>query len=317
MSTLQLRAALKDYLDMRHALGFKLLAPGAHLNKFVAFLERENASYITTALALRWAIQPRDVQPAVHAGRLAAVRRFAAWRKATDPRTEVPPAGLLPYRCRRKPPFIYSERQVIDLIAAARGLPSPMGLRGQTYATLFGLIAVTAMRVSEAVALDRGDVDLDEGIVTIRRTKFGKTRMVPLHPSTGAALRRYQDARDRLFRTATTSAFFVSECGTRITACNARYNFACASRHTGLRGPVEDNRHGRGPRVHDLRHRFAVRTLIAWYRSGLDAEREMPKLSAYLGHVHVADTYWYIEAVPELLRLATERLERPGKGAQR
>jgi len=317
MSTLLLRGALKDYLDMRHALGFKLRAPAAHLNKFVAFLEREDAPYITTALALRWATQPRDVEPTVHACRLADVRRFAAWRKATDPRTEVPPAGLLPYRCRRKLPFIYSERQVFDLIAAARGLPSQMGLRGHTYATIFGLIAVTGMRISEAVDLNRGDVDLEEGIVTIRRTKFGKTRMVPLHPSTGAALRRYQGARDSLSRAATTPAFFVSECGTRITTCTARYNFACASRHIGLRGPVEDNRHGRGPRIHDLRHRFAVRTLIAWYRSGLDAEREMPKLSAYLGHVHVADTYWYIEAVPELLRLATERLERSGKGAER
>jgi len=315
MSTL--RAALKDYLDTRRGLGFELRTPAYNLDKFVSFLEQEGAAYVTTDLALRWATHPRNAAPAYKATRLAHVRRFAAWRKATDPRTEVPPHGLLPQRTRRKTPFIYSDEQVRAVLAAARALPSSKGLRGLTYATLFGLIAVTGMRISEAVALDRGDVDLDEGIVTIRRTKFGKTRMVPLHASTGYALRKYGAARDRLFRAATTPAFFLSERGRRVTTWSTRYNFAWASRHAGLRGPIEGDRHGHGPRIHDLRHGFAVKTLVAWYRAGLDAEREMPKLSAYLGHVHVADTYWYIEAVPELLRLATERLERCGKEVRR
>lgn len=315
MSTL--RVALKDYLDVRRALGFELRTPGANLDKFISFLEQEGAAHITTDLALRWATHPRDAAPAYQATRLAHIRRFAAWRRATDPRTEVPPHGLLPYRFRRKAPFIYSDRQVRDVLTAARALPSSKGLRGQTYATLFGLIAVTGMRMSEAVALDHGDVDLEEGIVTIRRTKFGKTRMVPLHESTGVALRRYSAERDRLFRATATPAFFLSERGRRVTIWSTEYNFAWASRHAGLRGPVEGHRHGCGPRIHDLRHRFAAKTLIAWYRAGLDAEREMPKLSTYLGHVHVADTYWYIEAVPELLRLATERLERRSEEVRR
>jgi len=312
-----LRAALKDYIDTRRALGFQLQAPAYNLNRFLSFLEQQGADHITTDLAVRWATSPRDSAPAYQAARLGHVRRFAAWRKATDPWTEVPPQGLLPYRFRRKRPFIYSDEQVRAVLSAAHALPSSRGLRGLTYATLFGLIAVTGMRRSEAVALDRDAVDLDEGIITIRRAKFGKTRMVPLHHSTIVALRRYCATRDRLFRDSATTAFFLSERGCRVTIWSIEYNFACASRHAGLREPVEDNRHGHGPRIHDLRHRFAAKTLIRWYRAGLDAEREMPKLSAYLGHVHVADTYWYIEAVPELLRLATERLERGGKEVRR
>jgi len=304
-----LRNALKDYLDMRRALGFELNRQGRSLERFIEFLEREGSSRITTELALRWATSSSHAQPSYQACRLADVRRFAAWWRATDPRTEVPPQGLLPQRFHRKPPFIYSDAQVANLLAAARTLASRRGVRGLTYGTLFGLIAVTGMRMSEAVALDSGDVDLAQGLVTIRRTKFGKTRVVPIHSSASAELRSYSVARDHLLRT-TTPAFFLSERGTRITAWSTEYNFACASRRSGLRPPVEGYRHGRGPRIHDLRHRFAVKTLIAWYRAGLDAERELPKLSAYLGHVHVNDTYWYLEAVPELLRLATERLER-------
>jgi integrase/recombinase XerD len=311
MSTL--RDALKDYLDTRRALGFQLRTQSVNLNNFVTFLEHEGVVHITVDLALRWATQPRGAASAYQGARLADVRRFAAWRKATDPETEVPSSGLLPCRFRRKTPFIYSDAQVQDLLAAARALPSAKGLRGLTYATLFGLISVTGMRMSEAVAVDRDDVDLEEGIVTIRRTKFGKTRMVPLHHSTCVALGGYASARDHLFRGTTTPAFFLSERGRRVTIWSTEYNFAWTSRYAGLRGPVEGHRHGHGPRIHDLRHRFAVKTLIGWYRAGLDAEREMPKLSAYLGHVHVADTYWYIEAVPELLRLATERLERGGE----
>jgi integrase len=164
------------------------------------------------------------------------------------------------------------------------------------------------MRISEGLALDRRDVDLEEGIVTVRRTKFGKSRLVPLHASTREALERYAAQRNRIFRRLETPAFFVSERGRRITQWSTRYHFARVSQQVGLRAPAGGYRHGHGPRIHDLRHRFAVRTLIEWYRSGLDVEREIPKLATYLGHVHVNDTYWYLEAVPELLQLATERL---------
>jgi site-specific recombinase XerD len=307
MSNLQ--QSLDDYFEIRRALGFELQTAKRRLRDFLGFMEQDGASHITTELALRWARQPADGEPATWVQRLTNLRHFAAWYHARDRRTEVPPQGLLPHRFRRKPPYIYSDEEIESLVQSARGLPSPKGLRGHTYSTTLGLLAATGMRVSEVVALDREHVDLDEAIVTIRRTKFGKSRIVPVHVSTRDALAGYAEARDRLFPVTTTRAFFLSERGGNpITSWGIRYNFAKVSRQVGLRGPVEGNRHGHGPRLHDMRHRFAARTLINWYRAGLDVEREMPKLSTYLGHVHVNDTYWYIEAVPELLRLATERL---------
>src|SRR5262249_13128663 len=236
------------------------------------------------------------------------VRRFAIWRRAADPRTEVPPPDLVGQRYRRKPPHLCADADVIRLIQGAATLPSAKKLRGRTYATLFGLYAVTGLRNNEALHLDRQDVELEEGVLTIRRTKFGKSRLVPIHPSTRDALRAYAEIRDRTVPTGWTPAFFVSERGRRITEWSTRYTFAVASRHAGLRAPTANGRHGHGPRIQDLRHRFAVKTLIAWYRAGLDVERELPKLSTYLGHVHTSDTYWYLEAVPELLQLAADRV---------
>jgi integrase len=162
------------------------------------------------------------------------------------------------------------------------------------------------MRVNEALHLDGSDVDLNPGILHIRRTKFGKSRYVPVHPSAERALKTYAEVRDRIFPAPSTPAFFISERGRRISEWMARYTFAKLSQQIGLR--VAAKGHGRGPRLHDMRHRFAARTLIRWYRAGLDVERELPKLATYFGHVHVNDTYWYLEAVPELLQLATDRL---------
>lgn len=302
-----LAAALDDYLGMCQGLGLRLRVPAGLLRRFVAFLEREGAEVITRKLALRWAMAPRHAEPATWAWRLGMVRRFARWRSATDPRTEVPPAGLLPHRFRRPRPYLYTEAELRALMRAAHALPSPRRLRGRTYATLFGLLAVTGVRVSEALALDDGDVALDTDLLTIRRTKFGKSRLVPIHPSTTQALRDYAACRDRLVPRLT-PAFFVSERGTRLVADNTRHTFVVVSRQTGLRVSTAGTRHGRGPRLHDMRHRFAASTLIAWYRAGKDVERELPKLATYLGHVHVNDTYWYLEAVPELLQLAAGRL---------
>jgi integrase/recombinase XerD len=308
MSTL--RQAAEQYLQLRRDLGYKLRETGRRLEDFVAFAEREGASHVTTDLALRWAQQPAGVQPATWASRLRIVRRFALWLSAADRRTEVPPPGLLPGRYLRKRPYIYSDAEIRDLIRAAGQLSSAAGLKGRTYATIFGLLAVTGMRVSEVVALDREDVDLDEGILRIRRTKFGKSRLVAVHDSTRQVLAEYARERDRIVRRPAAPAFFLSEGGDRVTACAARFNFAKVSREVGLRAPTA-GRHGRGPRLHDMRHRFAVCTLLRWYRAGLDVEREIPKLATYLGHVHVNETYWYLEAVPELLELAARRLERP------
>lgn len=302
------RRGLQQYLAMRHGLGFELKSARSALDKFICFLEAEGASHITTALALRWATQPVEVQPAAWSWRLGTVRRFAAWFSVLDPRTEVPPQGLLPHRYRRRQPYIYSNSEIDRVVRTAAKLPSPKRFRGRTYSTLFGLLAITGMRVSEALFLDRDDVHLVDGVLSIRRTKFGKSRLVPVHTTTRRALRTYAQARDRLFLHPTTPAFFLSERGTRITRSTAEWTFAKVSRSVGLRPPGKG--HGRGPRLHDMRHRFAVRTLIDWYRAGLDVEREIPKLATYLGHVEVNHTYWYIEAVPELLQLATERLER-------
>jgi integrase/recombinase XerD len=306
----KLRDASQDYLQLRRSLGYKLRAVASALRSFVAFAERENASYITTDLVLRWAQVPRHAQPATWASRLQMVRRFAIWLGATDRRTEVPPAGLLPHRYQRKRPYIYSDAQIKKLIRAAFRLPSPAGLKGRTYATIFGLLAVTGMRISEALALDRDDVNLDEGILRIERTKFGKSRLVALHESTRQILAEYARTRDRVVRRPSNAAFFVAEGGTRVTEWAARYNFAKVSREIGLRSRGGSS-NGHGPRLHDMRHRFAVGTLLNWYRAGADVQREMPKLATYLGHVHVHETYWYIEAVPELLELATRRLESP------
>ena len=300
---MKLREVLEEYLALRRALGFILAETSRMLHKFVAYAEREGASFITTDLALRWAVQPHW-QPPQWASYLSMVRRFARYVSTYDTRTEIPPFGLLPYRARRMQPYLYTDEELAHLIGAARKLPSPLGLRAATYATLFGLLAVTGMRVSEPVGLDRDDVDLNWGILTIRRTKFGKSRIIPLHASTREALRQYANLRDRVFPG--TRSFFVAEHGGRLNANIVQRTFVRLSRQIGLRGPTDSH----GPRLHDLRHRFAVETLIRWYREGVDVERHLPELSTYLGHVHVADTYWYITAVPELLRLATLRLER-------
>jgi integrase len=301
----RLEAVLNDYLTIRRALGFELREGAGCLRNFVAFLQAEGASHITTELTLRWATQPAEAQPSTWAWRLGRVRRFATWHSARKPRTEIPPAGLLPHRYQRKRPYLYADEEIEKLLRTAAQLESPRGLRAHTYTTLFCLLAVSGMRVNEALRLDRPEVDLSRGILTIRRTKFGKSRHVPVHSSTVDALKQYAAKRDRIL-SKPIPAFFVSERGTRITEWIARYTFAKLSQQLGFRSIAKS--HGRGPRLHDMRPRFAARTLIHWYRAGLAVERELPKLATYLGHVPVNETYWYLEAVPELLQWATDRV---------
>jgi len=234
------------------------------------------------------------------------VRQFARYRSATDPRTEIPPQGLLPHRYHRKPPYIYRDDEVVRLIQAAQQLPSPKGLRAATYSTLLGLLSVTGMRISEPIHLDCDDVDLAEGILTVRQTKFGKSRLVPVHPSTQKVLRHYACLRDRIFPRPVTPSFFVSERGTRLTDCTVRWTFVRLSHRIGLRGPSDR----RGPRIHDLRHAWVIRTLRHCYGAGEDVERRLPAITTYIGHGHVTDTYWYFSATPDLLKLAAARLDR-------
>jgi len=236
------------------------------------------------------------------------VRPFAQWLHGLDPRHEVPPPDLLPHCSRRQRPFIYSQDQIRRIVEAAAELPSQNGIRSLTYPILFGLIAVTGLRVSEALSLGVGDIDLRAGVITVLHGKFGKERLVPVAETTRLRLRDYASERDRLLGRRPPT-FFVSDKGDPLTDCAARYNFAHVCQAIGLREPQRFNRHGRGPRIHDLRHSFAVHTLIGWYRTGQDPDREMIKLITYLGHSTPAHTYWYIEAVPELLELASRRAE--------
>jgi integrase len=315
MSTLH--DALSQYVTVRRALGTQLTEPAGTLEQFVTFLEGEGSSRITTPLALRWAMTPQGVQPATWARRLSMVRRFAHWLSAFDPRTEVPPPRVLPARKRRRRPHIFTDEEIGRLMAEAARRRSPTGLRALTYGTLVGLLASTGLRPGEALALDRSDVDLDNGILSIRQTKFGKSRIVPVEPSTREALQQYADRCDAVWVRPRSQAFLLSERGRRVHGGAARRMFAIMSCAIGLRPATGSRRCGRGPRLQDFRHTFATRRLVEWYRAGLDVERELPKLSTYLGHVEVGLTYWYIEAVPELLALAAERLvkpHRPGGG---
>jgi integrase/recombinase XerD len=231
-----LQRALDEYLAVRRSLGFALRIPASLLRSFVTFVDQAGRPFITTDLALQWATQSSSVQAFTWTSRLGIVRRFAAWHHAIDPRTEVPPAGLLAHRYRRKSPYLYSDADVARLVRAAGTLPSIRGLRGRTYATLFGLLAATGMRLSEGLHLDRDDVDLAQGMLVIRCTKFGKSRLVPIHASTQDALREYAEARDRIVPRPGTPAVFLSEQGTRITEWSARYTFAAVSRIVGVQG---------------------------------------------------------------------------------
>lgn len=298
--------AVGKYLTMRRSLGFKLRDMGHNLRHFVSFMEQQGTCIITVDLALRWAQQPQGVQPAHWTKRLSHVRSFARYWSAIDPRTEVPPMGLLPYRTKRATPYIYSDKEIEHLLNAAKNLPPSTGLRPWTYYTLFGLTAVTGMRISEIIHLEYADIDLDQMLLTVQFTKFNKSRLIPLDPSTVKALKLYLQQRDRLCPRSATSRFFLSNSGTPLTDDIVRWTFVRLSRLIGLR-KIGDSY---GPRIHDLRHRFAVVTLLHWYRTGVDVEQRLPVLSTYLGHAHVTDTYWYLSAIPELLALTKKRLEK-------
>ena len=302
-----LTKAVEDYLALRRSLGFKLRSAGAALMNFASFMERHQAMSITTRLALEWAQQPPNVQPAHWAQRLSFVRGFARHHLAADPSTEVPPAGLLPYRPARARPYLYSHDEVRRLLEQALQLPDgSAGLRPWTYYALLGLLSVTGLRVGEALRLRLDDVDLATGVLIVRGTKFGKSRLVPIHASTRDVLADYLVRRTRQLCGRNAAHFFVTRTGHALDGGDVRRTFYCLSRQVGLRG--QDASHG--PRLHDFRHRFAVETLMGWYRSGVDAERRLPMLSTYLGHVHVSDTYWYLSAHPQLMALAMARVER-------
>lgn len=293
-----LRRTLEEYLALRRNLGFKLRSDGAHLTNFVLSMERRNAPHITTRLALEWALKTPGRQASK---RLTIVREFAKYAAAFDGRTEVPAQNLLFSKTVRPRPYLYSQDEVNRLLDAAwMHDDQPRG----TYYCLFGLLAVSGLRTGEATELQVHDVDLTKGILAIRNTKFGKSRLVPLHSSTVKKLQAYSERRDKLLGVQSSTHFFTTPNGTRLDHWRIYQVFKALAVMAGIRKTVS----GPGPRLHDFRHRFAVRTLIDWYRAGEDVEALLPVLSTYLGHVSVENTYWYLTEYPELMNLAVQRL---------
>ena len=304
-----LTVRLEHYLAVRRGFGHDLSTSERVLRRFAEFAATEGADHVTVDLFLRWKECFGSADNNTWSARLGMVRGFAGWLQSIDPRTEVPPSGLVSGKLRRSRPYIYSAGQIAEIVKGAARLPSAYGLRGWTYSTLFGLIAVSGLRINEAIKLDEEDVDLSEAVLLIKRGKNGKSRMVPISAGAAERLRAYRAERNRILG-ASPAPFFLTERGSRPTDCAARYNFARVCQGIGLRAHESFHKHGRGPRIHDLRHTFAVRTIMEWYRRGLDPDREMFNLSTYLGHTEPEHTYWYIEAVPELLQLACQRAER-------
>jgi integrase len=299
-----LRQALADYLRLRRALGYKLERAGKLLPQFLDYLEQEDAEIVTVERTFAWATLPAHGSRRWWAFRLSIVRGFAVYLHSLDPAHQVPPPDLLADRSRRATPYLYTNTEIAALIGAADGLRFP--LRAATYQTLIGLLAVTGMRIGEAIRLDRGDLDLAHELLLVRDSKFGKTRELPLHESTTRALHAYLRLRDRLQQPPQTPALFVSPTGTRLLYCNVHATFRQLRDAAGLRPRSDRCR----PRIHDLRHSFAIRTLLDAYHDEGDVQRRLSLLSTYLGHVDPGATYWYLSAAPELLALAGQRLER-------
>jgi integrase len=297
-----LSQAVPAYLAVRRALGYKLARPEKLLAQFTGYLEQAGAATVTAEHALAWAVLP-DGDPSWHAYRLAVVRGFAAWLRTVDPAAEIPPAGLIPSRKHRATPYLYTDAEVAALIAAASSLRFP--LRTATYQALIGLLAVTGLRVGEAIGLDRGDADLDAGVLTVRNGKHGKSRLVPVHDTTARALSGYLRLRDRLCPDARASAVLISPAGTRLLYCNVHATWKKLAANAGLRPRSGSCR----PRIHDLRHSFAVRSMLDAYETGRDGQATLAVLSTYLGHADPKATYWYLTASPELMAAAGRRLD--------
>ena len=301
----------EDYLTVRRSFGYRLGGHDGPLADFVAYLDRVGLDMVTVASALAWAVEA-ETTPLRHAQRLGIARGFAAYLHALDPRCEVPPRGLLPEGRRRVPPHIYTADEIAGLMNESRRLRPP--LRAATIETVIGLLVVTGMRSGEAARLDRGDLDLVTGRLRVVATKFDKSRELALHHTTVEALQGYARLRDQHWPRPATIGFFVSGTGQRLSQASLEHTFAELVRRAGLEPPPGSR--ARRPRLHDARHSFAVATLIRWHRTGQDVQALLPALSAQLGHVDPASTYWYLTAVPELLALASARVQAAREVAQ-
>lgn len=294
---------IADYLAVRRSLGYGMARPEKLLAQFAGYLEQAGAATVTAEHALAWAVLPGG-HPSWHAYRLGVARGFAAWLRTVDPAAEIPPAGLIPARALRATPYLYTGKEITALMAAAQSLRYP--LRTAAYQVLIGLLASTGMRVGEAIGLDRGDADLDNGTLTIRGGKNGKSRLVPLHDTTTQALRDYLRDRDRLCPDpARSQALLISPPGARLLYYNVHATWKKLAASARLRARSGNCR----PRIHDLRHTFAVRTMLDAYQAGQDGQATLAVLSAYLGHADPKATYWYLTASPELMAAAGQRLD--------
>lgn len=301
---------VEQYIAYRHDMGYATRGHSWYLRHFGAFADRVlHRGPLTVALALRWSRLPGDQNPHYCASRLKMVRCLAKYLAITDPRTEIPPIDLIGPTRQRKPPYIYSGPEISALIAAARQLQPHGSLRPWNYATLIGLFASTGLRLSEATRLARSDFDDRQGVLTIRETKFHKSRFVPLHPSVTKNLRRYAQKRDELVPLVLSDRFFISDRGTALSNITVQGIFRklCERERVVRKGP------GNQPRLHDLRHTFACRRVQEWYETGVDVNHAIVALAVYLGHAEVTYTYWYLTATPELLGLAAARFESASK----
>ena len=305
--------AVDDYLALRRSLGFKLREYGECLTEFVSFLKKHGPAHITNKLAVEYATRRQDEKPVSWSRRLGIIRGFARYRIGADPKTEVPPVGLLRFRSQRARPYVYSHDEIRRLLEAALTMKTQYQLQRHTYYCLFGLLAVSGLRLGEAINLQPWDVDLSAGVLTVRGTKFGKSRLVPLHPSTRAMLQDYAKRRDQLLAGHPIPYFLMTGRGKKMEKSGLSLVFRNLSRQIGIR--KSGVRHG--PRLHDFRHRFAIETLLRWYRRGESVPQRMPVLATYLGHVNVSGTYWYLSSTPELLVVASKLVETRWKGVVR
>lgn len=303
--------AASDYLRLRNRLGHELAEYHRLLPRFVAFLEDAGLQTVTVTAALAWVTAP-DVDPSgtVASHRMTIARGFARHMAGLDPRTEIPPFGLIGSRRRRHEPYIFTLEDIDALVTGAQHLRTRFA--SATHETVIGLLASTGMRVGEAIRLDRSDVTETDATLTIRESKFGKSRLVPLQPSVLATLQRYAQLRDEVHDAPTTVSFFVSTRGNRMVYQTIHEVFRNLCDSAGIGDDAVSR-----PRIHDLRHTFAVRTLLGWYRAGEDVDALLPVLSTYLGHRDPRWTYWYLSAAPELLAMAARRLETASEASAR
>jgi integrase len=306
-----LTARIDAYLASRRQAGFALTIEGQQLRRFACFADQAgHHGPLTVKLAMHWATASRGQRPLTAARRIEVLRPFAQYCQQFDPATQIPPRRLFGRAHRRLTPHIFSNHEISTLLAACRQLHPPGGLRGASCAAIFGLIAATGLRISEATGLTRSDVDLDQRLLHIRRAKFAKSRWVPLHPTATRALQRYAQQRDRDAMAANSEAFFVFDYGRLISTLKVEYAFKL------LRTALKWRSRGGhpAPRIHDIRHSFICHRLEDWYAQGLDIDRHILALSTYIGHTKVTDTYWYVTATPELLAIAAERFTRAPEG---